>query len=141
MIHYSGHGLKSVLSPMRAALYDFDAASVQRALADSFAENAVLHISHPFGDLSGPAELFEQAYLPLANSFPDLERRDLILAAGQIRRGLIGWGPVAFIWAVFWPLFWPFPRQGSQLGFAIMNFSELRMAELLKCRRYGICLN
>ena len=132
MIHYSGDGLKSVLSPMRAALYDFDAASVQRALADSFAENAVLHISHPFGDLSGPAELFEQAYLPLANSFPDLERRDLILAAGQDPQGADWVGACGIYMGSFLAPFLAIPATGQPAGFRYHEFFRIEDGRIVE---------
>ena len=74
--------LRAVISPLRSAMADFDAASVQSALAVLFAPDATVRMCHPFGDLSGPEAFFDAAYAPLVNAMPDLERRDWIVSAG-----------------------------------------------------------
>lgn len=79
--------LKSALTPWRAALATATKDGVLDALAQTFAAGATLHLCHPFGDLTGPAALFETAYAPLIDAMPDLERRDMILIAGTTAEG------------------------------------------------------
>lgn len=79
--------LKAALSPLRAALSTAEPASARAALERAFAPDAVLHLCHPFGDLTGPAALFDRALGPLLAAMPDLERRDMIVMAGTTPEG------------------------------------------------------
>ncbi|WP_281708188.1 ester cyclase [Phaeobacter italicus] len=78
---------KARLAPLFSAMRDFAEAPVRAALAESFAPDATIHLCHPFGDLTGPEALFEVAYAPLLAAFPDLERRDWIVMAGETEAG------------------------------------------------------
>ncbi len=77
---------KAALQPLRAAQYDFEEASVRRALAD-LAPDALFHHCHPFGDVTGANAFYDLAYAPLLTSWPDLERRDYIVMAGEDEHG------------------------------------------------------
>jgi len=68
-------------------MYDWDPANIQLALNELFATDAVVHLAYPFEDLSGAAGFFEQALVPLAQSIPDIERRDYIVMAGRTLEG------------------------------------------------------
>ena len=72
---------------MRAAFFDFEPGTALAALKDVFADDAIVHMPHPFGDLTGPEELFETCFAPLAQAMPDLERRDWIVMAGPTEQG------------------------------------------------------
>ncbi|MEY1554779.1 ester cyclase [Yoonia sp. R2331] len=61
---------------------DWDRPGVGAALRDLLAPDAVVHLCHPFGDLTGPDAWLKQAYTPLAQSMPDLERCDAIVMSG-----------------------------------------------------------
>ncbi|SDX81858.1 SnoaL-like polyketide cyclase [Ruegeria halocynthiae] len=82
---HSAH--KALIAPLRAAMHDFDAASVRAALRAVIAPDAVIHMAHPFGDLSGPQQLYDTCYAPLLNAMPDLERRDWIVMGGRTEHG------------------------------------------------------
>jgi predicted ester cyclase len=73
---------KRLISRFRRALYDCDPAALPGHLREIFAPDCPIHLANPFEDLNGPDGLFEQAYLPLLNAIPDLERRDFIVMAG-----------------------------------------------------------
>ncbi|MGB0799663.1 MAG: polyketide cyclase, partial [Planktomarina sp.] len=74
--------LRALIAPLRAAMANFERASVQSALDTFMATDATVHLCHPFGDLSGPQALYDAAYAPLFDALPDLERRDWIVSAG-----------------------------------------------------------
>jgi len=76
---------KLLLGQLRTALYDCEATALQRQLVKAFAPDAAIHLAFPFEDLEGPGGLYEQAYRPLLEAVPDLERRDFILMAGSDR--------------------------------------------------------
>lgn len=78
---------KALIAPLRAAMTDFDEARVRRALDAVMAANAVVHMAHPLGDLTGPAAFYQTCYAPLLTSMPDLERRDWIVMGGTTEHG------------------------------------------------------
>ncbi|MDU9004424.1 ester cyclase [Sedimentitalea todarodis] len=78
---------KNKIEPLRRAMRDFDEGRVRVALAGVCAEDAVFHHCHPFGDLVGPAAFYDTALSPLFGAWPDLERRDWIVMAGQTPQG------------------------------------------------------
>ena len=79
--------IKHALAPYAAATATFEPASVQAALADIMADDARLHLCHPFGDQTGPDTFYTTALGPLHHAMPDLERRDMILTAGTTPEG------------------------------------------------------
>ncbi|MEM6276841.1 MAG: ester cyclase, partial [Pseudomonadota bacterium] len=78
---------KVLLAPLRAAMVDFDEATVRAALAEVIDTDATIHMPHPLGDMQGPDALYEQCYDPLFDAMPDLERRDWIVMAGPTEHG------------------------------------------------------
>jgi predicted ester cyclase len=78
---------QALLDPLRAAQYDWDTACLQRALMDIADPAAVFHLSHPFGDIIGPEAFCQNALAPLADAWPDIERRDWLVMAGEDQDG------------------------------------------------------
>ena len=76
----------AVLAPYRDALYHrgHDLAAVRRALDETFAGDAVIHLCHPLGDSTGGAGLLDTGLAPLIEAMPDLERREVIAVAGLV---------------------------------------------------------
>jgi predicted ester cyclase len=74
---------KAALAALRAAQYNWDAAGLRKALDDVTAPDAVFHHCHPFGDLIGAEAFYDGALAPLRAAWPDVERRDWIVMAGQ----------------------------------------------------------
>ena len=83
----AGARLKSLIAPLRVAMQDFSANEVRSGLDGAFTPDARIHLCHPFGDQSGPEALYDTAYAPLLAAMPDLERRDLIVVAGDTDSG------------------------------------------------------
>ncbi len=73
---------KQRLSHFLTTLPDCDPAEAEQAAADHLVSGLVWHGPHPLNELVGPAGFLQQAWTPLVQSFPDLERRDDILLAG-----------------------------------------------------------
>lgn len=78
---------KAVLKPLRAAMYDFSEAGVRSALEHVLATDATCRLAHPLGEMTGPQELWQNAFAPLADAIPDIERRDYIVMAGPDGEG------------------------------------------------------
>ena len=78
---------KAAIMPLRQAMYEFEEATVRRALVDLLAPDAVVHLAHPFGDMIGPDHFYDDALAPLFQAVPDLERRDTIVMAGATPEG------------------------------------------------------
>ena len=70
---------RALIAPLRAAMYD--GTGVRNALADVLADDAVVHMCAPFGDITGAA-YFDTVFAPLVAAMPDVERRDWIVMAG-----------------------------------------------------------
>ena len=79
--------IRSLLDPLRATLYDWDDDAVRRTLDTICAPDAVFHLCHPFGDLTGPEAFHRTALAPLRAAWPDVERRDWIVMAGEDEHG------------------------------------------------------
>lgn len=78
---------KALIAPLRTAMRDFDEGKVRAALDGLCAGDAVFRHCHPFGDLTGPQAFYDAACAPLLAVWPDLERRDWIVMAGQTPEG------------------------------------------------------
>jgi predicted ester cyclase len=78
---------KTLIAPLRQAMYNFEAENVRRAMQDLIAPDAIVHMPHPLGDMTGPDALFDTCYAGLLTAMPDLERRDWIVMGGQTEHG------------------------------------------------------
>ena len=83
----NSNDLKARLSAFQSATATFETGSVESALSDLFALDAVLHMCHPFGTLVGPNAYFDNCLGALHTAMPDLERRDMIVLAGTTTEG------------------------------------------------------
>ena len=78
---------KVLISPFRAAMYDFSEGSVRSAIEALLAPDAACHFAHPIRDMTGSDGLWNGAYAGLLDAVPDLERRDFIVMAGRDDHG------------------------------------------------------
>ncbi|MEX0276821.1 MAG: ester cyclase [Ruegeria sp.] len=78
---------RTLLTPLRAALYNWNDVDVQQVLETLCAPDAVFHCCHPFGDQIGPRAFFENVLTPLRTAWPDAERRDWLVMAGEDEHG------------------------------------------------------
>ncbi|MGB0960813.1 MAG: ester cyclase [Halocynthiibacter sp.] len=113
--------LRALIAPLQSAMADFERGPVLDALTAFMAPDAVVHLCHPFGDLSGPSALYDTAYAPLLKAFPDLERRDWIISAGTDTDGNDWIGCAGHYVGTFTAPFLDIPPTGH---FAHMRFHE-----------------
>lgn len=78
---------KKLIAPLRAAMYDFDAGAVRRALQEICAPDVIFRLSFPFETIHGMDAFMERVFGPLVRAWPDLERRDYIVMAGPTPEG------------------------------------------------------
>ncbi|SFS05354.1 ester cyclase [Yoonia litorea] len=79
--------LKSLYAPFQKAVAGASADKIRHAVTALFADDAALHLCHPFGALTGGAAYLDTCLVPLRAAIPDLERRDMILLAGTTDEG------------------------------------------------------
>lgn len=82
----TGQANKTLIAPLLSAMRDFDHQAVADQWSALLAENAVIHMCHPFGDLTADA-FFDTCLAPLNAAMSDIERRDTIIVAGQTDTG------------------------------------------------------
>ncbi|SLN42286.1 ester cyclase [Ruegeria meonggei] len=112
---------KSLMVPLRAAMYDFDKDSVCAALAEISAPDAVFRLCYPFGDTAGSEAHFDTAYAGLLTAWPDLERRDYIVMAGPDEHGADWVGCGGYYTGTFTGPWLDIPPTGHQVT---MRFHE-----------------
>lgn len=78
---------RQALTPLRAAMYDWDSDAVLGALDTLCAPDAVFRLANPLGAHVGTQQLFDHVFAPLLTAIPDLERRDWIVMAGETPEG------------------------------------------------------
>ena len=74
---------KHRLSELRTAMYNFSEDDVRAKLKSLSTRDTVFRLGFPFEDVLGPDAFFAQSYAPLVSAWPDLERRDSIVVAGE----------------------------------------------------------
>ena len=113
--------LKELIKPLRFSMYEFTESGVREQLNTLFHEDAIIHLSHPFGDITGPTNFYSKALKPLFLSMPDLERRDYIVIAGKTEKDLEWVGCGGFFNGTFIRPFLDIPPTGH---LAHMRFHE-----------------
>ena len=78
---------KQLIQKYRNGLYNCDRSQLKTVLTTVFHPECQIHLAFPFEDLDGPTALYEQVFLPLITSIPDLERRDYIVIGGAADTG------------------------------------------------------
>ena len=116
---------KALLTPLRAALYDYQADALQAALKQLFRPDAVVQLATPLEDLDGPEGLYQQAYAPLRQALPDLERRDTIVMAGPSPQGHNWVGCCGYYTGTFVLPWLDIPPTGHQVAMRFHEFYRL----------------
>ncbi|MEC7372511.1 MAG: ester cyclase, partial [Pseudomonadota bacterium] len=109
------------LDGLRAAQYDWDETSLRAVLDGISAPDAVFRLAHPFGDMTGPLAFHDNALAVLKAAWPDVERRDWIVMAGEDENGIAWVGCGGHFVATFLKPFLEIPPTGH---LAHMRFHE-----------------
>ncbi|MEM1378520.1 MAG: ester cyclase [Pseudomonadota bacterium] len=72
---------------MAPLLGEYEVSSLNNTMKSLFADDATIHMCHPFDDMVGGEALFDACYAPLFDAMPDLERRDMIVMDGMTPEG------------------------------------------------------
>ncbi|MEM6712291.1 MAG: ester cyclase [Pseudomonadota bacterium] len=78
---------KALLAPWRAALYDFDSDQACTILSSLCAPDFIANIAEPWGEYRSDIAFFDATFGALSQSWPDFERRDTIIMAGEDEMG------------------------------------------------------
>jgi predicted ester cyclase len=117
---------RKCLARLRAAQYDWDEATLLAALEEGAAAEAVFRLAFPFGDMHGPRTFHDQALAKLKAAWPDLERRDWIVIAGEDQHGAEWVGCAGHFIGTFTAPFLDIPPTGH---LAHMRFHEFYRIE------------
>ena len=117
---------KAALALLRAAQYNYQPDAVRAALHAVFLPNAAVHLATPFEDLDGPQALYEQAYAPLHQAMPDLERRDTIVLAGNSAQGEQWVGCCGYYTGTFVKPWLDIPPTGHQVAMRFHEFYRMQ---------------
>ena len=124
---------KTLVRPLRQALYDYDPGTVRAALQRTFARDAGVRLASPFEDLDGPEGLYGSAFAPLHAALPDLERRDTIVIAGDGAGGARWVGCCGCYTGTFVKPWLDIPPTGHQIAMRFHEFfriEERRVVEM-----------
>ncbi|WP_417818754.1 ester cyclase [Tritonibacter scottomollicae] len=116
---------KALIAPLRAAMYDFDAAGVRAALGSVCTPDVLFRFCHPFGDLTGVEAFFDAVYAGLFKAWPDLERRDTIVIAGPDEFGNDWVGAGGYYTGVFTAPWLDIPPTGHQVSMRFHEFYRI----------------
>ena len=119
-------GNRNCLARLRAAQYDWDEATLLAALEEGAAAEAVFRLAFPFGDMHGPRTFHDRALAKLKAAWPDLERRDWIVIAGEDQHGAEWVGCAGHFIGTFTAPFLDIPPTGH---LAHMRFHEFYRIE------------
>ncbi|WOI33316.1 ester cyclase [Tritonibacter scottomollicae] len=116
---------KALIAPLRAAMYDFDAAGVRAALGSVCTPDVLFRFCHPFGDLTGVEAFYDAVYAGLFKAWPDLERRDTIVIAGPDEFGNDWVGAGGYYTGVFTAPWLDIPPSGHQVSMRFHEFYRI----------------
>ncbi|EOD78204.1 hypothetical protein D515_02986 [Grimontia indica] len=115
------HRIADAFSRWRQCQKNAELGALEAAAEGLFAPNAVIHMCHPFGDMTGASQWIRQSYQPLLEAMPDLERRDTIVIHGKDQHGQQWIGCCGYYCGTFLSPFLDIPPTGH---FTHMRYHE-----------------
>jgi predicted ester cyclase len=124
---------KLIFEGFRAAQYNFELADLKRSVNDIFHPEALIQLCYPFETMVDPNALVEQAYKPLVDAIPDLERRDTIVMAGQANNGDSQWlGACGYYTGVFKRPWLGIPPTGHMVSMRFHEFYRFSNGKIIE---------
>ena len=71
--------LKNFFANYQIATQTFNKKTIEKSLSNYFTKESLFNFCHPFGTFKGLNNFLSKCILPLLDSIPDLERRDMII--------------------------------------------------------------
>ena len=112
---------KALVQPVRQALYDYEEERVKAVLLQAFHREAQVFLSHPFENVGDAEALYRKVFVSLRQAIPDLERRDMIVMAGDTPHGSNWVGCGGYYTGTFVGPWLDIPPTGHQVA---MRFHE-----------------
>ena len=123
---------KNVIKPLSQALYDFDDKAVFQAINKVFSPKAKIQLSYPLETLTGPNSLYEDVYVPLHFSIPDIERRETIVIAGISADGSAWVGCCGYYTGSFEKNWLDIPATGHQVAMRFHEFYRIENGAVIE---------
>ena len=122
---------KATIRAFRSALYDFDRGRLSSVVNNVFDPGCAVHLANPFEDLDGPGGLLDQAFFPLADAVPDLERRDTIVIGGSVL-GQDWVGCAGYYTGLFERPWLKIPPTGHQISLRFHEFYRMEEGRVIE---------
>jgi len=123
---------RAALDALRAAQHTWDDQALRTALSALAAPDALFRLSHPFGDMIGPDAFLANALAPLKAAWPDLERRDWIVATGNDQNGATWIGFAGHFFGTFKAPFLGIPATGKPTHMRFHEFYRLKGGKIVE---------
>ena len=123
---------RNCLARLRAAQYDWDEATLLAALEEGAAAEAVFRLAFPFGDMHGPRTFHDHALAKLKAAWPDLERRDWIVIAGEDQHGAEWFGCAGHFIGTFTAPFLDIPPTGHLAHLRFHEFYRIEEGRIVE---------
>ena len=117
--------LKLLFNEFRYATESFDPINLKKAADKIFDKDVIINFCYPFGTFKGVENLFTKSFLPLQQSIPDLERRDMIFMAGTTPEGQDWLGCMGNYMGTFMSPFLDIPPTGHLVHMRYHEFFQI----------------
>jgi predicted ester cyclase len=114
------------------ACQNFDKNSIKNSLNKYFTDSTLFHLCHPFGTFRGLENFLSTTLIPLIDSMPDLERRDMIVMAGTTPEGRLWIGTMGNYLGTFLKPFLNIPPTGNLVHMRYHEFFQIEENKIIE---------
>ena len=124
--------LKFYFRDYQIASQTFNKETIKQSLAKYFSNDTVINFCHPFGTFNGLDDLLSKCFMPLIESIPDLERRDMIVMAGTTPEGKDWIGTMGNYMGTFLKPYLNIPPTGNLVHMRYHEFFEIKNNKIIQ---------
>ena len=124
--------LKFFFKDYQIATQTFNKDTIKDSLNKYFTNDSVIHFCHPFGTFTGLENLLSKCLVPLADSIPDLERRDMIVMAGTTPEGKDWIGTMGNYMGTFLKPYLNIPPTGNLVHMRYHEFFQIEDNKIIQ---------
>jgi len=117
--------LKTYFVDYQLATQTFNKNTAEGLLKKYFTNDSLINFCHPFGTFRGLDNLLSKCLMPLIDSIPDLERRDMIVMAGKTPEGKFWIGTMGNYMGTFVKPFLDIPPTGNLVHMRYHEFFQI----------------